>query len=57
MYGREKSPEFIEQMYKDKHGSNNPMWGKTHSIPGRAERARVLDPGAGIDRAGGQRKH
>lgn len=31
MYQREKSPEFIEQMYKDKHGSNNPMWGKTHS--------------------------
>nr|YP_009059696.1 GIY-YIG endonuclease [Parasitella parasitica]AIO05746.1 GIY-YIG endonuclease [Parasitella parasitica] len=31
MYGRDKSPEFIEQMHKDKHGSNNPMWGKTHS--------------------------
>jgi hypothetical protein len=25
MFGKEKSPEFIEQMYKDKSGSNNPM--------------------------------
>lgn len=31
MYGKDKSPEFVEQIYKDKHGSNNPMWGKTHS--------------------------
>jgi group I intron endonuclease len=25
MYGKDKSPEFIKQMYKDKHGLNNPM--------------------------------
>jgi hypothetical protein len=25
MFGKEKSLEFIEQMYKDKSGSNNPM--------------------------------
>jgi group I intron endonuclease len=31
MFGKEKSPEFIEQMYRDKSGSNNPMWRKTHS--------------------------
>lgn len=31
MYGKEKYPEFIEQMYRDKSGPNNPMWGKTHS--------------------------
>lgn len=31
MFGKEKSPEFIEQMYKDKSGSNNPMQDKTHS--------------------------
>jgi group I intron endonuclease len=31
MFGKEKSPQFIEQMYKDKSGVNNPMFGKTHS--------------------------
>jgi len=28
MFKKEKSKEFIEQMYKDKTGSNNPMFGK-----------------------------
>jgi hypothetical protein len=31
MFGKEKSSEFIEQMYRDKSGSNNPMWSKIHS--------------------------
>jgi len=31
MFGKEKSPQFLEQMYRDKSGSNNPMFGKTHS--------------------------
>lgn len=26
-----KSPEFLEQMYKDKRGDKNPMYGKTRS--------------------------
>lgn len=31
MFKKEKSKEFIEQMYKDKTGSNNPMFGKPKS--------------------------
>ena len=31
MFNKEKSQEFIEQMYKDKSSVNNPMYGKTHS--------------------------
>lgn len=31
MFNKEKSQEFIEQMYKDKSGINNPMYGKTHN--------------------------
>lgn len=31
MFNKEKSKEFIEQMYKDKRGSNNPMFGKPKS--------------------------
>jgi len=32
MFNKEKSQKFIEQMYKDKSGINNPMFGKSHSI-------------------------
>lgn len=31
MFGRLKSPKFIEQQFKDKSGEKNPMYGKTHS--------------------------
>lgn len=31
MFGKEKYPEFIEQMYKDKTGPNNPMWSKSYT--------------------------
>ena len=31
MFNKGKSPEFIEQMNKNKSGKNNPMFGKTHS--------------------------
>ena len=31
MFGKDKSPEFVEQMYRDKTGSNNPMFGKKHT--------------------------
>lgn len=31
MFGKDKSPEFIEQQFRDKSGENNPMFGKTHS--------------------------
>jgi hypothetical protein len=27
MFNREKSPEFIAHMYRDKYGANNPMYG------------------------------
>lgn len=31
MFNKEKSKEFIEQMYRDKRGANNPMFGKAKS--------------------------
>jgi group I intron endonuclease len=31
MFNKEKSKEFIENMYKDRSGSNNPMFGKAKS--------------------------
>ena len=31
MYNKEKSKEFIEHMYKDRTGPNNPMFGKPKS--------------------------
>lgn len=31
MFKKEKSKEFIEQMYRDKKGPNNPMYGKKKS--------------------------
>jgi hypothetical protein len=31
MYNKRKSKEFIEYKYKDKKGSNNPMFGKIKS--------------------------
>lgn len=31
MYDREKSPEFIEQQFRDKTGAKNPMYGEKHS--------------------------
>lgn len=31
MFGKEKSPEFIQQALRDKTGVNNPMFGKKHS--------------------------
>lgn len=32
MFGKEKSPEFIQQALIDKTGVNNPMFGKKHSV-------------------------
>lgn len=31
MFGKEKSPEFIEHMYNDRLGVNNPKYGKAKS--------------------------
>jgi group I intron endonuclease len=32
MFNKEKSQKFIKQMYKNKSGINNPMYGKTHNV-------------------------
>ena len=37
MFGREKSPEFLEMQTKNKSGANNPMFGKIKSIETRAK--------------------
>lgn len=31
MYGREKSPEFLDMQTRDKSGGNNPLYGKKKS--------------------------
>ena len=32
MFGKDKSPEFIEQAFRDKHGIHNPMFGKKNIL-------------------------
>lgn len=41
MFNKEKSPEFIAHMYKDKTGANNPMYGKAKGPETLAPAARA----------------